>query len=112
MKHIGWIVFTTIVALAPGCGGDACQENVPFSVDYDLSQAEADRLATELGVASIEGMCDAACTQISDENMSPDGSTFSVTTVDTCSLTMPSTDASGNPVTGFVRCAGSGARCE
>lgn len=111
MRQLGLALVSSFVMLVGACGGSSCPEDVPFSIDHTLDAAEADRLAVELGVSSIENECEAACTQISDENMAPDGSTFTVMQVEECTLEMPSTDASGDPVSGYLRCSGSGERC-
>ena len=107
-RVLGPLALTLMLGCSPS---GPCNEDVPFSLEHDLDQAEASRLATALGVTSIDGMCDATCSELEDEFMSPDGATFSVMNVETCSLVMPSTDDMGMEVRGFLRCSGTGARC-
>jgi hypothetical protein len=111
MKRLACTLALTAFATACG-GGDGCIEGVPFSSDTNLTQADADRFGSELGVVDLTTECEAVCMLVEDEaTPPPDGSTYSITQIDTCTLMMPSTDGAGDPVDGYVRCEGTGARC-
>ena len=111
----GWHVLVVVALisswLASACGSDACVTDVPFSVSTSVDDAEAQRIAAGLGIATIADRCDDACAFLSDERTSPDGATFATTSVDSCTLVMPSTDAMGMPVAGSLDCSGVGDRC-